>query len=297
MFKYLIFFILFFLSNLHFGQTLSFPDPNFENALVNFEVVDTNGNGLGDSVCDTNGDGFIQLSEAQAVIGLIVSYYNIESLEGIEFFSNLETLKSRGNFLTALDLSQNAQLTWLHVETNPLSNLDISQNFLMERLWIYQNELTELDVSHMPQLNSLRVYSNPLESLNIQNGNNVALTNFLAYDTAPLYCIQVDDEAYANNQSEWQKDALTVYSEDCSLGSATLKVRNTRLYPNPTEKLLHVETSSRILAIYVYDLSGKLLLKLVPENGIINLDQLGAGYYLLKIEDNQGFYTKQIIKK
>lgn len=282
---------------INFGQTLSFPDPNFENALVNFEVVDTTGNGLGDSVCDTNGDGFIQLSEAEAVMGLIVSYYDIESLEGIEFFSHLETLKSRGNFLTSLDLSQNPALSWLHVETNPLTDLDISQNFLLERLWVYQNELTTLDVSHLPNLLSLRVYSNQLESLNIKNGNNTQLANFLAYDNPLLFCIQVDDEGVANDQEDWQKDETAVYSEDCSLrvSDETLTL-NVRLYPNPAAKIIFIESEEPVLSVSIYDSMGRHLFQTNPIENFVNLEGLYLGLYLMVLETSEGRVTKKIVK-
>ena len=67
-------------SNKNPDTIIDIPDPNFKNALVNFPVVDTTGNGLGDSVADLNGDGEIQLSEAEAVEGLIISYFEITSL-------------------------------------------------------------------------------------------------------------------------------------------------------------------------------------------------------------------------
>jgi hypothetical protein len=279
------------------GQTLDFPDPNFENALVHFNVVDTTGNGLGDSVCDTNGDGFIQLSEAEAVTGLIISYYEIQSLEGIEYFANLETLKSRGNFLQTLDLSQNAQLKWLHVETNPLTEIDLSQNFLMERLWIYQLQLSQLEVAHMPHLESLRVYANDLKSLNIQNGNNLMLTDFQAYNNPGLFCIQVDDEEFANSNPNWEKDETAVYSENCLLGIPDLNVNNGFvLYPNPVKDILSIESEKPLLEVRIFDLTGKRIVPVWLNDSTIDLQWLPQGLYFVQLITWEGAWIRSIIK-
>ncbi len=279
------------------AQTLTFPDPNFENALVNFNVVDTTGNGLGDSVCDTNGDGFIQLSEAEAVIGLIVSYQNIESLEGIEYFSNLETLKSRGNFLSSLDLSQNAQLTWLHIETNPLTEIDLSQNFLMERLWIYQIQLSALDVSHMPSLQSLRVYTNQLQSLNIQNGNNEQLTDFQAYNNPNLYCIQVDDVGFAESNPNWVKDESAQYNENCLLGVNSFELaEKVILFPNPVTDQCTIESEIPVVSVTLYDSSAKKLLQFFHPKTDLNLESIAAGFYVVKVQTSEGNVWKRLVK-
>lgn len=291
---------LFFISLLPFaakGQTLIFPDPNFENALVHFNVVDTTGNGLGDSVCDTNGDGFIQLSEAEAVTGLIISYYEIQSLEGIEYFSNLETLKSRGNFLSTLDLSHNPMLSWLHVETNPLTEIDLSQNFLMERLWIYQLPLSQLDVAHMPLLESLRVYANDLKSLNIQNGNNLLLTDFQAYNNPSLFCIQVDDEEFANSNPNWEKDETAVYSENCFLGIPDLDVNNGFvLYPNPVKDILSIESEKPFLEVRIFDFTGKRIVPVWLNDSTIDLQWLPQGLYFVQLITWEGAWIRTIVK-
>jgi hypothetical protein len=226
------------------AQIVNIPDPNFKDALLHFEVVDTTGNGLGDSIADTNGDGEIQVSEAEAVIGLIVSYYSITSLDGIQSFTNLEVLKSRGNFVETVDLSQNIQLEWLHLSTNPLLSLDISQNTNLKRLWVYNNDLAVLDVSQNVNLESLRCYTNNLTDLNIANGNNMILENFLAYENPELLCIQVDEVDYANNQPDWVKDDIATYSEDCEnfgINDIT-SVFDIAIYPNPVRDVLQIET-------------------------------------------------------
>ena len=49
------------------------------------------------------------------------------SLQGIDFFPNLQLLACAGNQLTELDVSKNTALDWLTCEQNNLTSLDVSQ--------------------------------------------------------------------------------------------------------------------------------------------------------------------------
>lgn len=277
---------------------INIPDPNFKNALVNSPVVDTTGNGLGDSVADLNGDGEIQLSEAQAVEGLIISYYEISSLEGIQYFVNLETLKSRSNFHTSINLSQNTKLKWLHVESTPLEALDVSQNPLLEKVWVYQNQLTSFDVSQNPNLESLRVYTNPLSFLNIKNGNNEQITNFLAYDTPNLNCIKVDDVDFANSNPNWIKDEHTVYGEECLLQNQEFTLeKDIIIYPNPATEIINIQIIHEPYLLEVYDVSGKKVVSQSDNLKELLVNGFENGLYFMKLYFAEGTFVKPFIKK
>jgi hypothetical protein len=82
--------------------------------LVNEPVAELGNNILED--VDTNGDGEIQIIEAQEVIHLFISGFNINSLVGIEDFNNLVWLDCGGNNITTLDISENNILEKLFLE-------------------------------------------------------------------------------------------------------------------------------------------------------------------------------------
>ena len=67
---------------------------------------------------DRDGNGIINLAEAQHVTQLNCSGVGITSLDGIEYFSSLEGLDVSGNNLTHLDVSCNSSLTKLDVSYN-----------------------------------------------------------------------------------------------------------------------------------------------------------------------------------
>lgn len=84
-------------------------DANFKAALLAIVGIDANKNGK------------ISPAEAQAVTGFSVAGKEIASLEGIEAFTNLESLDANDNRLTTVDLSKLTHLKKLNLTNNQLT--------------------------------------------------------------------------------------------------------------------------------------------------------------------------------
>ena len=139
------------------------------------------------------------LEKIAAITELDVSRSSLTSLQGIEYFESLMTLKCYSNSLTELNVSNNTELTrlWcnenqlteldvnnntkleiLYCDTNKLETLDVSNNTELEDLQCSENQLTKLDVSKNTELEGLQCYENQLTKLDLSK--NTALTS--------LYC-------------------------------------------------------------------------------------------------------------
>ena len=147
------------------SENVDIPDPNFLLALIEAGV-------------DTDEDGEISQSEAEAVTNLNLTGMEISDLTGIEAFTNLEQLDCGYNQLTSLDVSQNASLTRLDCYDNQLTSLNVSGCPNLSLLGCFNNQLTSLDLSNNPALEILGCWYNLLTSLDVSN--NPALTD--------LYC-------------------------------------------------------------------------------------------------------------
>lgn len=104
---------------------------------------------------DTNGDGSISQDEADNVTSINARNMGIESLDGIQMFTNLQYLNCAGNELTSLDLSGNPQLLKLICESNKITGLDLSHNPELQLLNCFDNRLESLDLSSNTKLESL----------------------------------------------------------------------------------------------------------------------------------------------
>jgi hypothetical protein len=87
------------------AQIVNIPSPGLEYVLLNGNCADTNGDGTIDGDVDTNNDGEIQVSEALSVTYLEISNWNLDSFEGINYFTNLRTLICVNNDFTTLNLT------------------------------------------------------------------------------------------------------------------------------------------------------------------------------------------------
>ena len=143
----------------------NFPDPVFREYLRNAYHYDS------DVKFDQNGDGIFSEEERNAVTS--IDLYNgykgqkLTSLQGIDFFPNLELLSCSRNQLTELDVSKNTKLTWLGCIENQLTELDVSKNTALEELYCYENNLTSLDVSKNTALKMLNCRKTQLTELDV----------------------------------------------------------------------------------------------------------------------------------
>jgi Leucine-rich repeat (LRR) protein/PKD repeat protein len=138
------------------GCNVFIPDARFKATLV------------ANSSINTNGDGEIQVSEAEAYNDTIdVDDQGIADLTGLEAFVNLTGLDCGRNKLTSLDVSANTALATLWCYSNQLTSLDVSANTALTYLSCWNNQLTSLDVSANTALESLRCDVNQLTSLDV----------------------------------------------------------------------------------------------------------------------------------
>ena len=104
---------------------------------------------------DKNKDNILDAGEIAAVKMIEANNMGIKSLEGVGFFTALETLKCWDNELTGLDLSKNTALKNLQCSNSKLQSLDLSQNPNLTQLYCGRNPLTTLDLSKNAKLKVL----------------------------------------------------------------------------------------------------------------------------------------------
>ena len=132
---------------------------------------------------NTNGDKVLSDAELQAVKSMDVSNKDIQSLKGIEYFTNLQTLKCNANKLEQLDVTALTNLVTLECYDNKtvmtslnamgctnlqtlkcynckLKNLSLGRCSSLKKLYCYSNQLTTLNLSTCTQLSVVQCYKN-----------------------------------------------------------------------------------------------------------------------------------------
>ena len=148
---------------------------------------------------DTNQDGILTSKEAKAVKKLDAVRENeyfvlwkqpVATLEGIEYFTEIEILYCYNNEITELDLSKNTKLKEVVCFNNKITSIDVSNCPDVELLYCRDNLLTTIDTSGNPALNMLLCHSNKITSLDVSN--NPAL-HTLACNTNQLTSLDVSN--------------------------------------------------------------------------------------------------------
>lgn len=121
---------------------------------------------------DLDSDGVLSEYEAD-IRSISVDEMGIQSLQGIEFFPNLERLFFSRNEVSSIDISKNPKLTHITCSRNKLTSLDVSKNTVLEGLYISENQITSLDVSMLPELRMLICSKNKLSSIDVSKNTKL----------------------------------------------------------------------------------------------------------------------------
>ncbi len=205
------------------------------------------------------------------------------------------------NFLNALvntncaDLDGNGTID-SDADTNDDGEIQVSEAESVYGLNVSDNNISSMEgVQNFINLTILDCSANQLTSLNISNGNNINITNFNAVENTALFCIQVDDENYANNAPDWFKDNWASYSEECILGLEDNNLISFTIYPNPTKDVLNIESQQPIEIIKIYNLQGQLIKE--DSKSSVDVSQLTKGLYFVQVSLDSKTDTKKFIKE
>lgn len=91
---------------------------------------------------------------------------------------------------------------------------------------------------------------------------------------------------------------LPAFKELATKNSVQTDTQNIKLYPNPTNGSILIESGESIQQIELYSTEGKLLQNLKPESrqAILKLNSYHPGIYFVKILSNHQLFTEKVVK-
>ncbi len=191
----------------------NFPDENFRNYLLRkTDWYTSDGTGK-----------YFTPTQISKITSINCSYENISTLEGIKFFTALQTLDCYRNQLTSLDVTKNTELVELWCHNNELTSLDVTKNTELVRLYCNNNELTSLDVTKNTELVGLHCDNNQLTSLDLAANNNLS-DEYLSIDSqTPVIDLIIKDKKFYVDMNAVTGDAsrVTITDANWTLDTAT----------------------------------------------------------------------------
>ena len=138
----------------------TFPDEYFRNWIL---------------AKDYGKDGVLTEEEIAGVTKITLTTNKIQSLKGIEYFTELTSLIVQLAPITEIDVSKFTKLTHLECAWTQITELDVSKNTELRELHCQDNLLTNLDISNNTALTTLSCNSNKLTSLDISNNSELTV--------------------------------------------------------------------------------------------------------------------------
>ena len=143
---------------------------------------------------------------------------------------------------------------------------------------------------------------NTFASVSIDGGQTFS-SSILLSDTSISSSFRTPDVAYANGLFHfvWKK-YNTVYYKSMTLPQvlsvADNKIinSNVRLYPNPTNGKLTIDSDVAINNINVLDLAGRIVQTYSPMSNTINVGDLVNGVYFIQLIGDENVITKKLVK-
>jgi len=163
--------ILFCVSFSALSQNINFADANLKAKLVaatpSSGTASQNSGGIR---IDQNQDGEIQISEALRVNYLNITGSAVASLEGLQYFSNLNNFVCENNQIVSLEPIQSlTTITQLNCNTNLLQSLNLTHFPNLTTVQATNNSITSLMTSGLAHITSLNCSSNLLASVDINH--------------------------------------------------------------------------------------------------------------------------------
>ena len=175
--------------------------------------------------------------------------------------------KENGANLTALDLSNNTQLTGVICSSNQLSSLDLSKNTELLILNCKDNKLTSLDISKNTKLKMLYCLGNNFSTqalddiycaLPVRQVSDAARIYPLKDSSDPNIATVAATNAHNAINKNWKvqyyddTDIATTGNYDCSGVSTDIATAEPQFtfYPNPVSDVLYLSATARIIRIY-----------------------------------------------
>lgn len=249
----------------------------------NFSIIDVSHNQL--TSIDLSG-----------VTAIYEGYFNDNEFPELNF----PAFQNPTNFIHELDISNNA-----------LASFSLTVRTDRFKCWNTQIESINFPVG-MPTSNSgdYSIENNPnLESINLKNG----VYDFASWDEVFSYSLPLAnnpnlqticvDDISQNGISETQylltelgTNSTVNISTECLLKSGSFVKQDILLiYPNPLNNLLNIESNDKIRSVEVSNNLGQSILK-AGEANQVDVSNLSAGIYFIKVNSEKGKSTQKFIK-
>ena len=131
----------------------------------------------------------------------------------------------------------------------------------------------------------------------VTHDNLIDISGLTGPYTLNINIFEDSNGCFTNPIESKSMELILPLEEEVSLSNPTYQENNISLYPNPTTDVLHLTNPQSITSVKVYDALGKLVLEQYNSFSLIDISKLSKGLLFIKIETDNGVFTKKVIKQ
>lgn len=242
----------------------------------------------------------IDLSDCVNLLGLYANSSNDgfstseeNQLDSIDLSnqSRLINLYLSGNNLTTLDLSNCNNLEIVDVTNNQLESINFQNVAHVKNLYCMNNQLTTLNLNQMFNLQTFDCSNNNLNSLFLRNGIIEEYIDLSGNPAISEVCCDDNEMVYLENLLALNGIDNVVINATCNAASSVL-----RMYPNPIENVLHLDSDAAISKVEVFNVNSLRVMQDESGNKIMDMTNLEAGIYFIKVYQGDEVKTMKLVK-
>lgn len=203
--------------------------------------------------------------------------------------------------LMYLNCSYNQLLT-LNVQNLPNLNLLNCSVNLLTQVDASSTGATEFNFSNNPNLTYVNIQNNVVAPCIIFPTAGYDYTCIMFLNCPQLRTVCLDASEASSFFSYAPQQNVVFATTNCALGIETSELYSLKLYPNPAENLLYLETDKLLInkQIYLYNMLGQLIdsktTQLSDNLNSINISSLPKGSYIINVITDDGKISKKFTK-
>lgn len=190
---------------------------------------------------------------------------------------------------TSLNLSTCLNLEIIEISNGEMQTLNLGNIEHVRYLFVPNNKLTSLNANNLFNLDIVNCQNNLLTNLFLENGTIEQEVDFTGNPNLASICCDANEIVYIQND-------CNILGYNTNVASCTAATRQISMFPNPVKNLLHLSAGENIEKVEFYTSNGILVMTSTEANNPIDMENIPAGMYFIKVYIANEVNVMKVIK-
>lgn len=203
--------------------------------------------------------------------------------------TKLINISLSGTTFTSLNLSACLNLEIIEISNSEMQTLNLGDIQHVRYLFVPNNKLTSLNANNLFNLDIVNCQNNQLTNLFLENGTIEQEVNFTGNPNLASICCDANEIVYIQND-------CNILGYNSNVASCASSARQISMFPNPVKNLLHLDAGTNIEKVEFFTSNGLLIMTSTDASNPIDMENIPAGMYFIKVYVANDVTEMKVIK-